>query len=60
MVVKMEPNKNKPEMNDSAALEAMADALLAEALRQKAPELAPDFARFTRLETYDANMEIYR
>ena len=29
MVVKMEPNKNKPEMNDSAALEAMADALLA-------------------------------
>ena len=31
MVVKMEPNKNKPEMNDSAALEAMADALLAEA-----------------------------
>ena len=27
----MEPNKNKPEMNDSAALEAMADALLAEA-----------------------------
>ena len=34
--------------------------LLAEALRQKAPELAPDFARFTRLETYDANMEIYR
>ena len=31
MVVKMDPNKNKPEMNDSAALEAMADALLAEA-----------------------------
>ena len=30
MVVKMEPNKNNPEMNDSAALEAMADALLAE------------------------------
>ena len=34
--------------------------LLAEALRQKAPALAPDFARFTRLETYDAAMEIYR
>lgn len=34
--------------------------LLAEALRQKAPALAPDFARFTRIETYDANMEIYR
>lgn len=34
--------------------------LLAEALRQKAPALAPDFAKFTRIETYDVNMEIYR
>ena len=34
--------------------------LLAEALRQKAPELAPDFAKFTRLETYDADMRIFR
>lgn len=34
--------------------------LLAEALRQKAPELAPDFAKFTRLETYDAEGGIYR
>ena len=34
--------------------------LLAEALRQKAPALAPDFAKFTRVETYDADMEIYR
>ena len=34
--------------------------LLAEALRQLRPELAPDFAKFTRLETYDAEMEIYR
>ena len=34
--------------------------LLAEALRQKQPELAPDFARFTRTETYDAQMNIYR
>ncbi len=34
--------------------------LLAEALRQNAPELAPDFAKFTRLETYDAQMRIYR
>ena len=34
--------------------------LLADALRQKKPELAPDFARFTRLETLDKNMEIYR
>lgn len=34
--------------------------LLTEALRQRAPELAPDFARFTRVETYDAGMNIYR
>ncbi len=34
--------------------------LLAEALRQLRPELAPDFAKFTRIETYDGNMEVYR
>ena len=34
--------------------------LLAEALRQLAPELAPDFARFTRIETYDAEMKLFR
>ena len=34
--------------------------LLAEALRQKAPELAPDFAKFTRIETYDADMRVFR
>ena len=34
--------------------------LLAEALRQRKPELAPDFARFTRIETYDAEMKLYR
>ncbi len=34
--------------------------LLVEALRQIQPELAPDFAQFTRLETYDAEMQIYR
>ena len=34
--------------------------LLAEALRQKAPELAPDFAKFTRVETYDADMRVFR
>ena len=34
--------------------------LLADALRQKRAELAPDFARFTRLETFDKNMEVYR
>ncbi len=34
--------------------------LLAEALRQLAPDIAPEFAKFTRLESYDKNMEIYR
>ena len=34
--------------------------LLSSALRQLCPELAPDFAEFTRLETYDAEMRIYR
>ena len=34
--------------------------LLAEALRLNAEELAPDFAKFTRIETYDRNMNIYR
>ena len=35
-------------------------SLLADALSQKAPEIAPDFAKFTRLETYQETMEIYR
>ena len=34
--------------------------LLAEALRQLAPDLAPDFAKFTRVETYDAQMRLFR
>ena len=34
--------------------------LLAEALRQLKPELTPDFAKFTRLETYDREMRVYR
>ena len=34
--------------------------LLAGALRQLCPELAPDFAEFTRLETYDGDMKVYR
>ena len=35
-------------------------ALLADALRQLAPELYPDYARFTRIENYLENMEIFR
>ena len=34
--------------------------LLSEALRQLRPELAPDFAKFTRLETYDKDMKLFR
>lgn len=34
--------------------------LLAEALRQLAPAIAPDFARFTRVETYDADGKVFR
>lgn len=34
--------------------------LLAEALRQLAPALAPDFAAFRRVETYDRDMNIFR
>ena len=34
--------------------------LLADALRQLQSEIAPDFARFTRLETYDKEMELFR
>ena len=34
--------------------------LLISALRQLRPELAPDFAEFTRLETYDAEHNIFR
>lgn len=33
---------------------------LAEALRQAASELAPDFAKFTRIETYDRLFQLYR
>ena len=33
---------------------------LVSALRQLAPELAPDFAVFTRLEVYDGKMKVFR
>ena len=53
---------------DAVLLEAVISAqeptlnpeLLAEALRQLKPELAPDFAKFTRIETYDRDMQIFR
>ena len=34
--------------------------LLVNALRQLAPELAPDFAKFKRLEIYDESMKVFR
>ena len=34
--------------------------LLAEALRQLKPEIAPDFARFIRIETYDSELQLFR
>ncbi len=34
--------------------------LLVSALRQLAPQLAPDFAEFRRMEIYDASMQIFR
>ena len=34
--------------------------LLAEATRQLQSSIAPDFAKFTRLETYDADMRVFR
>lgn len=40
----------------SAQEPTMNPELLAEALRQLRPELAPDFAKFRRLMTYDENM----
>ena len=34
--------------------------LIADALRQLAPDIAPDFAKFKRLEIFDENMEPFR
>lgn len=34
--------------------------LIPEALRQLCPEIAPDFAAFTRLETFDSDMKVFR
>lgn len=34
--------------------------LLVNALRQNAADIAPDFAKFKRLEIYDENMEVFR
>ena len=54
--------------NGAVKLEAVISAqeptlnpeLLADALRQLAADLAPDFAKFTRLEIYDKDMDMFR
>lgn len=54
--------------DDHIAVKAMISAqeptlnpeLLADALRQLRPEIAPDFAKFIRIETFDAAGEIFR
>ena len=53
---------------DNICLEAVISAqeptlnpeLLADALRQLKPEIAPDFAKFRRLEIFDENMSVFR
>lgn len=53
---------------DDVCLEAVISAqeptlnpeLLADALRQLEPEIAPDFAKFRRLEIFDENMSVFR
>jgi len=35
-------------------------SLLLDALRQSAPEIAPDFAQFSRVEVYDKNLQTFR
>ena len=48
------------EMIVSAQEPTLNPELTADALRQLAPELYPDFAAFTRIETYDDNMSAFR
>ena len=48
------------EMIVSAQEPTLNPELTADALRQLAPELYPDFATFTRIETYDDNMSVFR
>jgi radical SAM-linked protein len=51
VAVKMTVSAQEPTLNPE---------LTADALRQLAPDIAPDFAKFTRIETYDADMGVFR
>lgn len=50
----------RAEMLISAQEPTLNPELIADALRQRSPELKPDFAKFTRMETYDEKLEIFR
>ena len=69
--VDIRPSINKicfSQARDSVLLQAVISAqeptlnpdLLIAGLRVHEPEIAPDFAKFTRLETYDAQMTVFR
>ena len=50
----------KLEASISAQEPTLNPELLVSALRQLDPQLAPDFAEFTRLETFDEKMQVFR
>lgn len=60
--ISFEPGENAVRLRAviSAQEPTLNPALLAEALRQLSPALAPDFARFIRIENFLENMEIFR
>ena len=60
--ISFEPDKDCVKLRAiiSAQEPTLNPELLTEALRQKAFEIAPDFAKYTRLETFDAEMHVFR
>lgn len=60
--ISFEPGENRVAVSAvvSAQEPTLNPDLLVQALVQKQPETAPDFASFRRLETYDAQMNIFR
>ena len=60
--IRFEPGEDAVRMEAviSAQEPTLNPALLADSLRQLRPELAPDFAKFTRIENYLVDMRIFR
>lgn len=60
--ITFEPDCKNVKMNAliSAQEPTLNPELLAEALRQLAPDVVPDFAKFKRLELYDDKMQVFR